>query len=91
MGQPNLRSDFEELLGQYNPGDAITISIAVDVPPSLELADYNNSQALQAEEIAYQPEKVDDFIRTATGSQKADLVPVEDRPAEMGDVAFRRF
>jgi trigger factor len=89
LGQPDLRSNFEELLEQYNPGDAITFSVAVDVPPSLELEDYNNL-SVKAEEIAYQPEKVDDFIKQQQ-EQKADLVPVEDRPAQMGDVAFVDF
>lgn len=89
LGQPNLRSDFEELLGQYNPGDAITFSVAVDVPPALELSDYSNLN-VKAEEVAYQPEKVDESIEQRR-AQKADLVPVEDRPAQMGDVAFVDF
>ena len=89
LGQPNLRSNFDELLGQYNPGDALSFSIAVDVPPTLELADYSNL-SVTAEEIVYQPEKVDEFIEQSR-EQKADLVPVEDRPAEMGDVAFVDF
>ena len=89
LGQPNLRSDFDELLGQYNPGEPLSFSIAVDVPPTLELADYSNL-SVTAEEIVYQPEKVDEFIEQRRG-QKADLVPVEDRTAEMGDVAFVDF
>ena len=89
LGQPNLRSNFEELLEQYNPGDALTFSIAVDVPPSLELADYSGL-SVKAEEIVYQPEKVDEFIEQQR-EQKADLVPVEDRSASMGDVAFVDF
>ena len=89
LGQPNLRSDFEELLGQYNPGDAITFSVAVDVPPSVEVADYS-SLSVQAEEITYNPEKVDEFIEQRR-EQKADLVPVEDRTAQMGDIAFVDF
>lgn len=89
LGQPNLRSNFEELLGQYNPGDAISFSVAVDVPPSIELADYNNL-SVKAEEIVYQPEKVDELINQRR-EQKADLVPVEERAAQMGDVAFVDF
>ncbi len=89
LGQPNLRTDFEELLGQYNPGDTLTFSIAVDVPPSVELVDYG-SLSVKAEEIVYQPEKVDEFIEQRR-EQKADLVPLEDRAAEMGDVAFVDF
>ncbi|MGL5077589.1 MAG: trigger factor, partial [Waterburya sp.] len=73
----------------YNPGDAITFSVAVDVPPTIELADYTNL-SVKAEEIVYQPEKVDDFIEQRR-LQKADLVPVEDRTAEMGDIAFVDF
>ena len=89
LGQPNLRSNFDELLVQYNPGDTLTFSVAVDVPPSLELSDYTNL-SVKAEEIVYQPEKVDEFIEERR-QQKADLVPVEDRPAQMGDVAFVDF
>ena len=89
LGQPNLRSNFDELLGQYNPGDAISFSVAVDVPPSIELSDYNNL-SVKAEEVVYQPEKVDDFINQRR-EQKADLVPVEERAAQMGDVAFVDF
>jgi trigger factor len=89
LGQPNLRSNFDELLGQYNPGDALTFSIAVDVPPTVELADYSNL-SVKAEEIVYKPEKVDEFIEQRR-EQKADLVPVEDRPAQMGDIAFVDF
>ncbi len=89
LGQPNLRSNFEELLVQYNPGDTFTFSIAVDVPPSVELADYG-SLNVKAEEIVYKPEKVDEFIEQRR-EQKADLVPVEDRTAVMGDVAFVDF
>lgn len=89
LGQPNLRSNFDELLGQYNPGDAITFSIAVDVPPTVELSDYS-SLSVKAEEILYKPEKVDEFIEQRR-EQKADLVPVEDRAAAMGDIAFVDF
>ena len=89
MGQPNLRTDFDELLSKYNPGEAITFSVAVDVPPSLELEDYNGLN-VKAEEIVYQSEKVDESIEQQRES-KADLVPVEDRAAEMGDVAFVDF
>ena len=89
LGQPDLRTNFEELLGQYNPGDTLTFSIAVDVPPSLELAEYS-SLNVKAEEILYQAEKVEEFIEQRR-EQKADLAPVEDRPAAMGDIAFVDF
>jgi trigger factor len=89
LGQPNLLSNFEELLGQFNPGDGFSFKVAVDVPPSIELIDYSGL-SIKAEEIVYKPEKVDDFIEQCR-AQKADLVPVEDRSALMGDIAFVDF
>jgi trigger factor len=33
LGNYNLRSNFDELVEQYNPGDVLTFSVAVDIPP----------------------------------------------------------
>ncbi len=89
LGNYNLRSNFEELLQQYNPGDSLTFAIAVDVPPTVELGDYNSLE-VTAEEIVYDPQQVEDRLEQQR-QQQADLVPIEDRGAEMGDVALVDF
>ena len=89
LGNYSLRSNFDELVQEYTPGNTLTFSVALDVPPSIELSDYHNL-SVKAEEIAYNPQKVDDFIEQRR-IQQADLVPVEDRGAQMGDVAFVDF
>ena len=89
LGNYQLRSNFDELVQQYKPGETLTFSAAVDVPPSVELPDYQNLK-VKAEESVYDPQQVDDFLEERR-AQQADLIPVEDRPAEMGDVAIIDF
>ena len=89
LGNYQLRSNFDELVQHYKPGETLTFSAAVDVPPSVELGDYHNLK-VKAEESVYDPQQVDDFLEEKRVGQ-ADLVPVEDRPAEMGDVAIIDF
>ncbi len=89
LGNYELRSKFDDLIQQYQPGQPLTFMAVVDVPPSVELADYHNLQ-VKAEESVYDPQQVDDFLEQRR-AQQADLMPVEDRPAQMGDIAIIDF
>ncbi len=89
LGNYELRSKFDDLIQQYQPGQPLTFMAVVDVPPSVELVDYHNLQ-VKAEESVYDPQQVDDFLEQRRAEQ-ADLVPVEDRPAQMGDIAIIDF
>ena len=89
LGNYQLRSDFDRLLQEYKPGEILTFSASVDVPPSVELGDYHNLK-VKAEETVYDPQQVEDFLEEKR-AQQADLIPVEDRPAEKGDVAIIDF
>ncbi len=86
LGNYQLRSDFEELLGKFNPEESLTFSAAVDVPPSVELGNYK-TLSVTAEETVYNPEQVENWLKERQ-EQQATLVPVEDRSAQMGDVAI---
>lgn len=85
LGNYTLKSEFEDLLGKFTPGEALTFSACVDVPPTVTLTDYQNL-SIKAEESLYQPEKVDEFLKEKQ-EKLATLIPVENRPAQMGDVA----
>ncbi|WP_088891872.1 trigger factor [Leptolyngbya ohadii] len=89
LGNFELKSSFEELVAQYQPGAALTFSAAVDVPPTVTLKDYTGL-TVQAEEIKYDPERVNNTLEDYR-KKSATLVPVEDRPAEKGDVATVDF
>lgn len=86
LGNYQLRSSFEELLANFTPGQPLVFSAAMDVPPTVELGDYR-SLSVQAEEICYRPEKVEEWLAEHQ-AQLATLVPIEDRPAQMGDLAM---
>jgi trigger factor len=89
LGQFSLRSSFDELVEQFEPGSALTFAAAVDVPPEAKLGEYTGL-TVQAEEIKYDPARVDGVLEDYR-KRSATLVPVEGRAAERGDVAIVDF
>lgn len=89
IGNYQLKSSFEDLIAQYEPGKPLNISAAVDVPPRVTLNQYSGF-TVQAEEIKPDLERVDKTLEQYR-TNLATLVPVEDRPAQMGDVAVVDF
>ncbi|MGM3306705.1 trigger factor [Anabaena sp. WFMT] len=89
IGQPRLLSTFDDLIKNYEPGQPLTISAAVDVEPEINLAQYTGLEA-KAEEIKYDPTRVDDVLDKER-QEMATLVPVEGRAAQIGDIAVVDF
>ena len=89
IGQPQLRTSFEELISNYEPGKPLTFLAAVDVEPEVNLLQYTGLTA-KAEEIKYQSSRVDEVIEKER-EQLATLIPVEGRAAQIGDVAVVDF
>jgi trigger factor len=89
LGQFSLRSSFDELVEQFEPGTALTFAAAVDVPPQPTLGEYTGL-SVKAEEIKYDPARVDSVLEDYR-KRSATLVPVEGRAAERGDVAILDF
>lgn len=89
IGQPQLRSSFDDLMTNYQPGEPLTFVAAVDVVPEVQLKEYTGLQA-KAEEIKYDPTQIDNIIEEQR-QKLATLVPVEGRAAEINDVAVIDF
>ncbi|MEL6604189.1 MAG: trigger factor [Cyanobacteria bacterium J06614_10] len=89
LGNYQLTSDFESLIGEYTPGEPFTVSASVDVPPRITLDKYKNL-SVQAEEIKPEESRVDETIESYRENM-ATLVPVEDRAAQEGDVTVVDF
>ncbi|MEL7037012.1 MAG: trigger factor [Cyanobacteria bacterium J06592_8] len=89
IGSFELRGDVEDLVAQYEPGQSLTIKAAVDVEPDVQLGEYQGL-TVQAEEIKFDPARVDEVLEQER-AKLATLVPVENRPAQEGDVAFVDF
>lgn len=89
IGNYQLTSEFDQLIQQYQPGEVLTIQASVDVPPRVTLEKYTGL-AVKAEEIKYDESQVDEVLEQYR-LNLATLVPIEDRPAQMGDVAVIDF
>ncbi|MGD1897836.1 MAG: trigger factor, partial [Phormidesmis sp.] len=89
LGNYQLTSDFEKLIGEYTPGEPFTISASVDVPPRVTLTKYKDL-SVKAEEIKPDEARVDETLESYRENQST-LVPVEDRAAEEGDVTVVDF
>ncbi|WP_008313296.1 trigger factor [Leptolyngbya sp. PCC 6406] len=89
IGNYQLTSSFEDLLTQFQPGEPLMVKASVDVPPRITLSAYQGL-TVQAEEVLYDPEQVDTVLEQYR-TNRATLVPVDDRPAHMDDVAIIDF
>jgi trigger factor len=89
IGQPRLRSSFDELINNYEPGKPLTISASVDVEPEINLSQYTGLQ-VKAEEIKSDLTRVDQTLE-GEREQMATLIPVEGRAAQIGDIAVVDF
>jgi trigger factor len=89
IGNFQLKSSFEDLVQQFEPGSALVFSASVDVPPETHLKQYQGL-TVQAEAVEFNPDKVNQVLESYR-LRSATLVPVEGRPAQEKDVAVIDF
>lgn len=89
IGNYQLKSEFEELVQKYVPGEPLIVHASVDVPPRVTLKAYTGLTT-KAEEIKFSSDRVDETLEQYRLNM-ATLVPIEDRPAQMSDVAVVDF
>ena len=87
--EPELKDDFESLLNNFNTDEALIITLETDIAPTPSLKATTGLRA-EVETIPFDTSKVDDLIEQSR-KQLATLIPVEDRGAEMGDIAVVSF
>jgi trigger factor len=89
LGRPELQEGFEAVLERFTPGAELVLTLEMDVEPTPTL---KTTQGLKAEAVpvAFDPARVDELLEQSR-RQLATLVPVEGRPAAMGDVARVSF
>ncbi|MBU6228687.1 MAG: trigger factor [Cyanobacteria bacterium REEB459] len=89
LGNYQLTSSFEELVSQYQPNQSLIVKATVDVPPRVTLKQYKGL-TIEAEEVLPDLDQVEQTL-TNYQNKRATLVPVEERPAQMGDVVVVDF
>ncbi|MCF3606961.1 trigger factor [Planktothrix agardhii 1033] len=89
IGNFEPQDDIDQLIQQFEPGQTLTIKVVVDVEPEVQLGEYKGL-TVQAEEVKFDPEQVEQVLKQEQ-EKRATLIPVEARPAQLGDVAFVDF
>lgn len=89
LGNFQLRSAFDDLVAQFEPGEPLIFSASVDVAPEVKLNQAKDF-TVQAEEIKPNPNQVDEVLADYQ-ERLATLIPVEGRAAQMKDVAVVDF
>ena len=89
LGRPELQESFDAVLDRFTPGADLVLTLEMDVEPTPTL---KTTKGLKAEAISvtFDPAKVEELLEQSR-RQLAALVPVEGRPAAMGDVARISF
>ena len=89
LGNFQLRTSFDDLVAQFQPGEPLTFSASVDVAPEVKLTQ-SKGFTVQAEEIKPNADRVDEVLADYQ-ERLATLIPVEGRAAQMKDVAVVDF
>ena len=89
IGRPELSEGFEAVLERFEPGQSLNFTLELDVEPSPKLKSTKGLKA-EAEAVVFDPAQVDALLDQSR-RQLATLVPVDNRPAQSGDVAVLSF
>lgn len=89
LGNFQLQSDFDKMVELYQPGSVLTFNATVDVTPEAQLANYKGLQ-VKAQKVEFDPAKVEAVLQEQQ-SERATLIPVDDRPTQPGDVVLVDF
>ncbi len=88
IGEPDIHLNPDETLNRIGD-DSISFHVNVEVLPSIELGQYKGVEAVRR----VRPVTDQDVDRTIEGLREssAALQPVEDRPADLGDIVIVNF
>ncbi len=89
LSEPELVDGFESLLKNFSPEQTLKITLQTDIEPKLNL---KKSKGLSVEIIKskFDPKSIDEALEKSR-NQLANIVPVNNRPAQLGDIAVVSF
>ncbi len=89
LSQFELDNEVGDLLAQFNPETEFSFSGYVEVYPEASVGQYKGL-TVTVTRAQVKPEQIDESI-DRWRDQRATLLPVEDRPAQLGDVVMIDF
>ena len=89
LSEPELVDGFEAILEKFNPEKPLKIVLNTDIEPTLKL---KKTKGIKVEVTVdkFNSKSIDEAIERSR-KQLANIVPVNDRPAKMGDIAVISF
>ncbi len=88
IGEPDIHLDPDETANEIGI-DSISFNVKLEVLPAIELGEYKGLEAVRR--VRPVSDKDVDMMIEGLRESSASLQPVEDRPAELGDVVTVNF
>ena len=89
LSEPALEDSFESIVERFNPENNLKITLQTDIAPELKLKKVKGI-SVEIKENTFDPKSVDDALEHSR-KQLANIIPVKDRPAKIGDIAVISF
>ncbi len=89
LSEPELVDGFESLLKNFSPEKALKITLQTDVEPELKLKK-SKGLSVELKKSKFDPKSIDEALEKSR-NQLANIVPVNHRPAKLGDIAVVSF
>ncbi len=89
LSEPELVDGFESLLKNFSPEKPLKITLQTDVAPLLKLKK-SKGLSVEIKKNKFDPKSVDEALEKSR-NQLANIVPVNNRPAKLGDIAVVSF
>jgi len=87
--EPELEDGFESLITRFNPEENLKLILKTDIEPKLKLKKTKGLK-VEIEKNKFDPKSIDEALEKSR-NQLANIIPVVDRPAQMGDIAIISF
>ena len=87
--EPELEDGFESLLARFNPEENLKLILKTDIEPKLKLKKTKGLK-VEIQKNKFDPKSIDEALEKSR-NQLANIIPVVDRPAQMGDIAVISF
>ena len=89
LSEPELVDGFDSLLKNFSPEQNLKITLHTDVAPELKLKK-SKKLSVEIKKSKFDPKSIDEALEKSR-NQLANIIPVNDRPAKLGDIAVISF
>ena len=89
LSEPELVDGFESILKNFSPEKSLKITLQTDVAPALKLKK-SKGLSVEIKKSKFNPKSIDEALEKSR-QQLANIIPVNNRPAKLGDIAVISF